>query len=658
MKRNIIIIFSLLVVALWLLACTTSQSPQSPQETPQPAPQTQPGIEEELAARVSKTPVDQSIAEVPAEVTIVAPVKEKKRPQSQLVENDKLKSDSDKAQLGSAAASTPAAQEGHKQESVRVKQLAKGMASKEVLADRAAPVFSRSVSRQATMMRPMGVAPAVPPGIRFPSEPLDRENYAHFDDNPVLRVAEKPVSTFSIDVDTGSYTNTRRILHEGRLPAKDVVRVEEFINYFNYDYPISENKTVPFNIVTEVGPTPWNSQTYLLHVGIKGYQVPQTSLPPSNLVFLVDVSGSMHAANKLPLLKKSLQLLTQKLRPQDKISLVVYAGASGVVLEPTPGSDKAKVLTALESLTAGGSTNGAAGIRLAYLKAQQGFISGGINRVILATDGDFNVGTVNFDALKNLVEEKRKTKIYLTTLGFGSGNYNDKLMEQLADVGNGNYAYIDTLMEAQKVLVNEMGSTLNTIAKDVKIQIEFNPAIVSEYRLIGYENRALRREDFNNDKVDAGEIGAGHTVTAIYEIALTGKGGHTMDPLRYKLSGQGDVKNSMQSKELAFLRLRYKKPDSDTSILLETPVLKSQMIAQLNQTSHRFQFAASVAGFGQLLRGGRFTQQYSYNDVVSMAVSAKGIDRYGYRSEFVRLVELANTLSGNSQATTVDKAYN
>lgn len=649
MKHNIIIALSLLVVALWLVACTTPQS--STQAPPKPA-----NLEEQEAATLSNSANDQGASQ--AQVTVVVPLKEKKQPQSKPSEADDTKSDIDQSYLGAVVASTPSAHEERKGESARAKQLAKGMVGKEAITDRSVQAITPSVSRQVSRMQVTGIAPSLSPNIRFPSEPLDRENYAHFDDNPVLRVAEKPVSTFSIDVDTGSYTNTRRILHEGRLPAKDVVRVEEFINYFNYDYPAPESKTVPFNVVTETGPTPWNAQTHLLHVGIKGYQVPQTSMPPSNLVFLVDVSGSMQSANKLPLLKKSLQLLTQKLRPQDKISLVVYAGASGVVLEPTAGSDKAKVLTALESLTAGGSTNGAAGIRLAYLKAQQAFINGGINRVILATDGDFNVGMVNFDALKNLVEEKRKTGIYLTTLGFGSGNYNDKLMEQLADVGNGNYAYIDTLMEAQKVLVNEMGSTLNTIAKDVKIQLEFNPTVVSEYRLIGYENRALRREDFNNDKVDAGEIGAGHTVTAIYEIALTGKGGQLTDPLRYQSSGSRHIENGKQGKELAFLRLRYKKPDSDTSILMETPVLKSQMVAQMNKTSHRFQFAASVAGFGQLLRGGRFTQQYSYNDVVSMAVNAKGIDRYGYRSEFVRLVELANTLSGSAQAKPVDKAFN
>ncbi|HEY5602155.1 MAG TPA: von Willebrand factor type A domain-containing protein [Gammaproteobacteria bacterium] len=500
--------------------------------------------------------------------------------------------------------------------------------------------------RIAPLTAPVGVASNVQPEIRYPSEPVDREHYAHFADNPVLRVAEQPVSTFSIDVDTGSYTNTRRILREGRLPAKDVVRVEEFINYFNYDYPAPDNQSAPFNVVTEVGPAPWNANTHLLHIGIKGYEVPSAALPPANLVFLADVSGSMLSADKLPLLKKSLQLLTQKLRAQDKISIVVYAGASGVVLEPTAGSEKAAILSALESLTAGGSTNGGAGIRLAYLKAQQAFIPNGINRVILATDGDFNVGTTNFDALKDLVEEQRNTGIFLTTLGFGTGNYNDQLMEQLADAGNGNYAYIDTLMEAQKVLVNEMGATLNTIAKDVKIQIEFNPAVVAEYRLIGYENRALRREDFNNDKVDAGEIGAGHTVTAIYEIALLESKGQLMDPLRYQATPSSEVKVAESIKEIALLRLRYKKPDAERSVLMETPVLKQHVITALDKTSERYRFAASVAGFGQLLRGGRFTQSFSYVDVAAMAVTSKGADHYGYRGEFVQLVELARTLSG------------
>jgi Ca-activated chloride channel family protein len=353
----------------------------------------------------------------------------------------------------------------------------------------------------------------------------------------------------------------------------------------------------------------------------------------------------MRSPDKLQLLVNSLKLLVNNMRAKDSMALVVYAGASGVVLEPTSGQYKSKIIAALDGLTAGGSTNGGAGIRLAYAKAREAFIDNGINRVILATDGDFNVGTVNFEALKNLVEDKRKTGISLTTLGFGSGNYNDQLMEQLADKGNGNYAYIDTLNEAQKVLVNEMSSTLQTVAKDVKIQLEFNPAVVAEYRLIGYENRALRREDFNNDKIDAGEIGAGHTVTALYEIALvdangTSKGAY-MDELRY--ANKTDNGKPFAN-ELALLRLRYKKPTEDSSRLIETPVSKKQLINNLAQTSSRYRFAASVAAFGQILRGGDFTQTFALDDVMELARHSRGNDAWGYRSEFLNMVNLAKSL--------------
>jgi Ca-activated chloride channel family protein len=331
------------------------------------------------------------------------------------------------------------------------------------------------------------------------------------------------------------------------------------------------------------------------------------------------------------------------LRAQDRISIVVYAGASGVVLEPVSGQEKQKIMAALNSLTAGGRTNGAAGIRDAYAMAEQAFMTGGINRVILATDGDFNVGTVNFEALKNLVAQKRKSGVSLTTLGFGAGNYNDKLMEQLADVGNGNYAYIDTLQEAQKVLVDEMGSTLKTIAKDVKIQIEFNPAVVSEYRLIGYENRALRREDFNNDKIDAGEIGAGHTVTALYEITLANSQAQHIDPLRYQ--AVSPVRGDEAGSEIAFLRLRYKQPNGEVSKLIERPIKQQEMKSAMASTSTQYQFAASVAAFGQLLRGGRYTGKFAYTDVLQLARQSRGKDRFGYRSEFIQVVNLASTLA-------------
>jgi Ca-activated chloride channel homolog len=483
------------------------------------------------------------------------------------------------------------------------------------------------------------------PDLRYPSEPLNRENYAHFDDNPVKRVAEQPVSTFSIDVDTGAYANVRRFLNQGSLPVKDAVRVEEMINYFSYDYPWPKDKTRPFSVTTEIAPTPWSKDSHLLRVGLQGYDIAAEEMPAANLVFLVDVSGSMMTPDKLPLLKSGLKLLVQKLRAQDRVSLVVYAGNTGVVLEPTPGDQKGKILAALEGLTAGGSTNGGAGIKLAYAMAEQGFIKNGINRVLLATDGDFNVGTVSFEALKNMVEDKRKTGVSLTTLGFGTGNYNDRLMEQLADAGNGNYAYIDTLNEANKVLVNEMSSTLQTIARDVKIQIEFNPTAVAEYRLIGYENRALKRQDFNNDRIDAGDIGAGHTVTALYEITLAGGKGQTVDPLRYSpekiLKGNSD--------ELAWLRLRYKLPGEERSRLIEQ-ALKTGDIKAADKTSADFRFAAAVAAFGQTLRGGTYTGEFDFDDILKLAQTARGNDAFGYRGEFLTLVNLAKSLAGGSQA--------
>ena len=497
------------------------------------------------------------------------------------------------------------------------------------------------------MISPMvGYAAQPLQSIRAPSEAVNRENYNHFDDNQIKLVAEAPVSTFSIDVDTGAYSNVRRMINAGNLPREDAVRVEELVNYFSYDYPMPENGEIPFSISTEIGVTPWNPDTRLLHIGIKGYDVSAKELPASNLVFLLDVSGSMNSAKKLGLLKSALKLLAKQMRSEDRISIVVYAGASGVVLEPVAGDQSAKIAQALDSLSAGGSTNGAAGIRSAYQLAEQEFIKGGINRVILATDGDFNVGTVNFEALKDLVEEKRKTGISLTTLGFGTGNYNDHLMEQLADAGNGNYSYIDTLNEAQKVLVDEMSSTLNTIAKDVKIQLEFNPEVVAEYRLIGYENRTLNREDFNNDKIDAGEIGAGHTVTALYEVTLTDSNNRAIDPLRY--SNEKSVKTS-HSNELAHLRLRYKEPTASKSKLIEQVIKTSDIKPRLADASESYRFSASVAGFGQLLRGGKYTQDFAYDDVLELARKARGSDSFGYRGEFLSLVNLARSLSSQTK---------
>ena len=476
-------------------------------------------------------------------------------------------------------------------------------------------------------------------------EPVDRENYAAIEDNATKLAHKEPVSTFSIDVDTGAYANIRRFLRQGRLPNQDAVRAEELINYFSYQYDQPESLAQPFSVSTEIAPTPWNKNTKLLHVGIKGYEKSLEELPASNLVFLVDVSGSMNSPDKLGLLKSSLKMLSKQMRSQDRVAIAVYAGAAGVILEPTPGNQTVKISAALDRLSAGGSTNGGAGISLAYNLAEQSFIKGGVNRVLLATDGDFNVGTTNFEALKQLVEEKRKTGIALTTLGFGMGNYNDHLMEQVADAGNGNYAYIDTLSEARKVLVEEAGATLLTIAKDVKIQIEFNPNVVSEYRLVGYENRMLKREDFNNDKVDAGEIGAGHTVTALYEITLKDSDVQRIDSLRY---GKAEEKRNTKGAELAFLRLRYKQPDAEKSRLIEQPLYVRDIQHSLAKTSANYRFSAAVAAFSQLLRGGQYTEQFDYADVLELAHGARSDDRFGYRGEFVQLVGLADSLSVKS----------
>ena len=474
--------------------------------------------------------------------------------------------------------------------------------------------------------------------LRIAREPLDRENYAHLDPNPVRLVSADPVSTFSIDVDTGAYANVRRMLNEGRLPPQDAVRVEELINYFDYAYPVPEDTRRPFSITTELAAAPWNADRLLLQIGIKGYEVPVDERPPANLVFLIDVSGSMNDPRKLPLLKQSMKLLTRQLTADDRVSMVVYAGAAGVVLEPTPGDQQAKILTALDRLQAGGSTNGAGGIRAAYQLAREAYRADGINRILLATDGDFNVGTVDFDSLIDLVERERDGGVSLTTLGFGTGNYNDHLTEQLADAGNGNYAYIDNLNEGRKVLVDQVGSTLQTIAKDVKIQVEFNPAVVAEYRLIGYENRMLRREDFNNDKIDAGEIGAGHTVTALYELTLVDSRARLIDPLRY---GAEPRRAAAGAGEAAFVRLRYKAPDGDVSQLIEQPVRTRDVAAR---PSAELRFAAAVAAFGQLLRGGEYLDDYRYTDVLALAGQARGADPHGYRGEFVGLVRLADAL--------------
>jgi Ca-activated chloride channel family protein len=409
------------------------------------------------------------------------------------------------------------------------------------------------------------------------------------------------------------------------------------INYFDYAYPAPISRNVPFRVTTEMAPAPWNAKHTLLQIGIKGYEVPHAQMPSANLVFLIDTSGSMDEPNKLPLLKQAFAQLVPQLRAQDRVSIVVYAGSAGLVLAPTPGDRHDQILAALNHLEAGGSTNGGAGIGLAYATARSAFIKGGANRIILATDGDFNVGVDDVGSLKEMVAKQRKSGIALTTLGFGEGNYNDTMAEQLADIGDGNHAYIDTLNEAKKVFVEEMGATLLTIAKDVKIQVEFNPGVVSEYRLIGYEDRALRREDFNNDKVDAGEIGAGHNVTALYELTLKGTGGEANDPLRFGKSIASDAKSS----EVGLLRLRYKQPDAQTSKLIETPLQRNRIEAT---ASPRLRFAAAVAAFADNLRGGQHINGYSWDAIGRLARGTGGVDRWGYRAEFEQLVDRAAAL--------------
>lgn len=465
------------------------------------------------------------------------------------------------------------------------------------------------------------------------------EKYKNFSDNPIQLAAENPVSTFSIDVDTGSYSNVRRMLNTGTRPPADSVRAEEIINYFDFGYIAPISRKQPFSVTTEIATAPWNSKHQLMLVGIKGYEVARSQIPAANIVFLIDTSGSMSPADRLPLLISSLKQMVNKLRPQDRVSIVVYAGSAGLVLPATSGDDKTSILQALDKLQAGGSTNGGQGIELAYKVAKDNLISNGVNRVILATDGDFNVGISNTEMLKTLVADQRKSGIALTTLGFGQGNYNDEMAEQLADVGNGNHAYIDNLNEGKKVLVEEMSSTMMTIAQDVKIQIEFNPAVVAEYRLIGYENRKLNREDFNNDKIDAGEIGAGHDVTALYEITLVGSGGESVSPLRY---GKAAAAINQKSNEIALLKLRYKQPGADQSKLIEQPMLRSQISAK---ASDRLKMAAALAAYADLLRGGKNSGQFKWNDVKQLAASVSLPDSWGYRAEFMGLIEQASRLT-------------
>ena len=471
---------------------------------------------------------------------------------------------------------------------------------------------------------------------------FNTEDYDAIVENTFLASTKNPLSTFSIDVDEAAYSNVRRFLQSGNLPPAGAVRIEEMINYFDYEYPQPTGED-PFSVNTEIGECPWNSKHKLVHIGLQGKEIPINNLPNSNFVFLVDVSGSMNEPNKLPLVQESLNLLIERLRENDRVGIVVYAGNAGLVLPSTSGSNKSKIKDAIDELQAGGSTAGGEGIKLAYKIARENFVQGGNNRVILATDGDFNVGVSSDAELVKLIENERKSGVFLSVLGYGTGNYKDNKMQQLADKGNGNHSYIDNINEARKVLVSEFGSTLFAIAKDVKIQVEFNPAKVQAYRLIGYENRVMAAEDFNDDKKDAGELGSGHTVTALYEVIPVGVKDEytkTIDDLKYQ-SNNRTVQGPAD--EMLTIKLRYKTPEGDVSKLITHPVIDQQIA--LASTSDNYRFSAAVASFGMLLRKSEYKQEATYDKVISLARSAKGADKNGYRKEFIGLVEGASSIA-------------
>lgn len=486
------------------------------------------------------------------------------------------------------------------------------------------------------------MSPAEEPVYAEMDQQQSGDDFEDFEPNPVILASETPVSTFSADVDTASYSYVRGRLNDGYLPEKSAVRLEEMLNYFDYDYTKPATAEEPFAASMLVHESPWAPKRKLIHIGIQGFSIKPEELPDSNLVFLLDVSGSMSAPNKLPLVKQSMELLLSQLKPTDTVAIVVYAGAAGTVLPPTEVKNKTKILEAMRKLEAGGSTAGAEGIQLAYQLAEENFKAEAVNRILLATDGDFNVGISDREQLKGYIERKRDAGIYLSILGFGQGNYRDHMMQTLAQNGNGIAAYIDTLSEAQKVLVHEATSSLFPIATDLKLQVEFNPKTVSEYRLLGYETRALKREDFNNDKVDAGDIGSGHSVTAIYEVALTGAGGNLVEELRYSDKTESENPSHLND-ELAYLKIRYKLPGENQSVLREFPIYEKSTAAEQNVKlmQQEVNFATAVAGFAQLLTGGKYLQDWNYDDALKLALENKGEDEYGYRSEFVQLVRKA-----------------
>ena len=512
-----------------------------------------------------------------------------------------------------------------------------------VSVDTRAKVERLSGALNQTASQPYGSAVADEEAAPYWQPPSSAdERYGDFKTNPVKLVSEEPVSTFSIDVDTASYANVRRFLTDGTLPPMDAVRTEELVNYFPYAYPLPESKDEPFRADVAVFDSPWDSGSQIVRIGLQGYDIPQATRPPANLVFLVDTSGSMQDPDKLPLVKQSLRLLTEQMQPTDSIAIVAYAGDAGVVLEPTKGSERLKILSAIDGFAAGGSTAGAEGIRQAYTLAEANFQKSAINRVILATDGDFNVGITDPSELEDYVARQRDSGVYLSVLGFGTGNLNDLMMQKLAQAGNGNASYIDSLMEARKVLVDEMGSTIFTIANDVKIQIEFNPALVAEYRLIGYETRLLNREDFNNDKVDAGEVGSGHAVTALYEITAPDSKSRLVDDLHFQ---QKPETPQPDSNALAWLKIRYKLPGASESRLIQQPIQASARTT-FEAAPADARFATAVAAFGQLLRKDANVGTMTLADVQRIAAASRGDDAFGYRSEFLRLVQVAQSAAG------------
>jgi len=619
--------------------------------------------------KIAETVADKPVAQKPApnqpaitEPLAAAPAKEKK------TDADRERRIEDGAQL--TPASPPKAElsrsdDQASQESGTLKDYAR-QAPEALPATQPAPARGDQLAAggRANAQAPAGIAaarPASPPMIAdsklmvqpapMPADQMrpqeeNRDRIEAFKTNPVHETAQDPVSTFSIDVDTASYSFVRRSLKEGALPEPDTVRVEEMINYFPYGWKGPDSAATPFNSTVTVMPTPWNEHTKLMHVAIKGFDVKPAEQPKANLVFLIDVSGSMDEPDKLPLLKSAFRLLVGRLKPDDTVSIVTYAGDAGTVLMPTRAAEKQKILAAIDNLEPGGSTAGEEGIREAYKLAQQSFVKDGVNRVMLATDGDFNVGQTDDEDLKRLIEQERKTGVFLSVFGFGHDNLNDQMMQTIAQNGNGTAAYIDTLAEAQKVLVDDASSTLFTIAKDVKIQVEFNPATVSEYRLVGYETRALKREDFNNDRVDAGDIGSGHSVTAIYEITPKGSGGEQVDPLRY---GQAKVDNGgvANADEYAFVKIRYKLPNENVSKLITTPVTAANEVSSFDAAGADQRFSVAVAAFGQKLRDEDQTANFGYDRIAEIADAARGADPFGYRAEFLSLVRLASSLDGN-----------